>query len=182
MNPILIEEIVKLSTPILGLIISFFTGTIAFQNYKENNGKLFIQGDIVLQENKGAFLKITIFNIGKRPVFIKYCGLEFWDSLNAIISDNKQINKTLNEADSVEIFEQVNFDEIHKIKNAFIVDHRNKYWRIDYMDFIYDVSHYDKTPTKLYRRNKKIQDVKLYFRKRKYRKTIIKLGRIPKNI
>ncbi len=182
MDSLLLEEIVKLSIPILGFVISVFTGIIAFQNYRENNGILYLQADIVLQQDVGAFINIIVYNVGKRPVFIKYSGLEYWDSLSGIINENKEINKTINEADSIVLHEKVTFSEIYKIKNAFVVDHKNKYWRIEYMDFIYDVSHYDNRPTKIYHRNRKIQDIKLYFRKRKYRKTILKLGRTPKSI
>ncbi len=62
---------------------------------------------------------------------------------SCIFSTNKDVNKIINEAESVILTEKYNLGELWKIKYFVAVDHNNKRWFSSYkqMKEIYDIAH-----------------------------------------
>ncbi|WP_444939395.1 hypothetical protein [Microbulbifer sp. JMSA002] len=132
----------------LALISSTLSVIITYLNYKKNQGRLAINCHVQLSEPKSGkgklAIAITVSNVGLRPILIKSAGTVCWSSGGYTCGENKDLYKTLQEAESTVIYEHIeNLPSIRRIKKIGVCDHTGKKWYLskEQIHALYDLSY-----------------------------------------
>lgn len=133
----------------------------------------------------GFFIRLYIFNCGRRPVFIRRVGERNWITGQLTFKGGGDVNQLVPEATMITIDHEILTHELWKLKDLVVIDHNDKKWFVPekQMHMVYDMSHlgedaisniYTKFAKKIMRKEAKME------LKDKYIKTMKKLGIQPK--
>jgi hypothetical protein len=124
---------------IISAVISITALILAYQKYSNDNPKIEFSCEI-----GNEAVRVTLFNTGRRPVFIKSVGVFEWTEGTHYFGANKSVDKLINEAESITVEEPYNLGSIWKIKHFVAVDHNNRKWLSSkqQMKNLYEIAHF----------------------------------------
>jgi hypothetical protein len=124
---------------IVSAVISITAFILGYLKFSNDNPKIEFSCDIGEKA-----VRVTLFNTGRRPVFIKSVGVFEWPEGTHYFGANKSVDKLINEAESITVEEPYNLGTIWKIKHFIAVDHNNRKWisSIKQMSNLYEIAHF----------------------------------------
>lgn len=124
---------------IVSVVISITALILAYLKFSHDNPR--IEFSCELGEKS---VRVTLFNTGRRPVFIKSVGVFEWSEGTHYFGANKSVDKLINEAESITVEEPYNLATIWKIKHFVAVDHNNRKWTssMRQMKNLYEIAHF----------------------------------------
>ncbi|MGX9419170.1 hypothetical protein ACWU4D_17675 [Vibrio sp. WJH972] len=124
---------------IFSVVISITALILAYLKFSNDNPKIEFSCEIGEKS-----VRITLFNTGRRPVFIKSVGVFEWPKGTHFFGANKSVDKLLNEAESFTVEEPYTLVTIWKIKHFVAVDHNNRIWisSMKQMRNLYEIAHF----------------------------------------
>ena len=127
---------------IIALILSASTWLVLFLDYWRNKGRLELSAGVVVKENR-MMIEIKVTNIGHRPITIVDGGYIEWALSGFSAGQNKMLFKTLREAETTDIYEDIqDISTIRRYVSFGVKDHNRKVWLIskENMHYLYDLS------------------------------------------
>ncbi|HDZ85738.1 MAG TPA: hypothetical protein ENH35_04315 [Candidatus Moranbacteria bacterium] len=175
----------ELSLASISIIISVFTLTIIFTQFRIDRPRLEFSYDIMCNSDRSKeWIRIYLINTGRRPLFIKSVGFFYWSLGMYVSGENKDVEKIINEAEMLYVDEPIKSEDQWEIGRIFAIDHTGKRWVTTkkQMRFLYDSAHYDGVKKEYSEKLKKDLDKMKKKSHKEYIKTINKIGRKPKII
>jgi len=108
---------------VIGILISITALILAYLRFSNDNPNLEFSCEVHEQS-----VRITIFNTGRRPIFIKAIGVYEWTDGTHHFRENERVDTLLNEAEHLTVNEPYNLTDLWKIKKFVALDYNNKIW------------------------------------------------------
>lgn len=133
------ELLIQSYASIVSVVISITALILADLKFGNDNPKIEFSCEIGAKA-----VRITLFNTGRRPVFIKSIGVFEWPEGTYYFGANKSVDRLINEAESITVEEPYTIETIWKIKYFVAVDHNNKKWisSMEQMRNLYEIAHF----------------------------------------
>jgi len=133
------EFTIPIYLSIFSVVISITALVLAYLKFSHDNPKIEFSCEIGRDS-----VRITLFNTGRRPIFIKSVGVYEWTEGTHFFGANKFVDKLINEAESISVEEPYNLGSVWKIKYFVAVDHNNKKWLSSktQMENLYEIAHF----------------------------------------
>lgn len=173
----------ELIISIISIVISCIAVGILFLKLRIDRPIIEFQYDIMCNDDRSKeWIRIYVFNTGRRPVFIKSIGIFDWTLGHFISGENKSVDKLLDEAEMLFVDEPIKSTQQWRVGKLFALDHTGRRWVTSkkQMQFIFESSHYDGRDEAKISKMKKEWDKKKKRAQKEYYKTIKKLNKKPK--
>jgi hypothetical protein len=129
---------------LLALVVSLGAGSLAYVNYRRDRGNFELSASLMIKDKeKQIYISLTVTNVGIRPITVKDMGTVSWAFGSYGAGKNKNLNKTLKEAESFVIDEPIeSFSSIRRIKDIGVRDHSGKLYLLEKKQLyrLYDLS------------------------------------------
>jgi len=129
---------------LLALAVSMGAALLVYVNFRRDRGNFELSASVMLNDKeKQLYISLAVTNVGIRPITIKDMGTVSWAFGSYGAGHNKNLNKTLKEAETFEIKEPIkNFPSIRLIKEIGVRDHSGKLYLLEKSDLykLYDLS------------------------------------------